>query len=90
MFRALTVCDTFPDTEFYTAMLNHSSDGLCLIDRKEGTVRLVNEPLCQLLNRVSDSLKGSLSGLFSAMTGPVSRIPVRCNTWEGSSHFHWK
>lgn len=60
------MCDTFPDTEFYTAMLNHSSDGLCLIDRKEGTVRLVNEPLCQLLNRVSDSLKGKTFGaIFS-------------------------
>ena len=60
------MCDVFPDTEFYTAMLNHSSDGLCLISRKGGTIGMVNQPLCRLLNRVSESLEGKAFGaIFS-------------------------
>ncbi len=61
-----TLPDALPDTEFYTALMNHSSDGLCLAERDSGLIRMVSRPLCDLLNRASESLQGkTFSDIFS-------------------------
>lgn len=60
------MCDVIPDTEFYTALLNHSSDGLCLLGASSGLIRMVNQPLCCLLERSEEGLTGkSFEALFS-------------------------